>query len=133
MKAELMAANLCAKEVIWVRTLLSELGFPQQEPTVILEDNQSCIDVSAHNVFHSRAKHIDVRYHYLREKIEAGEIKLQFCPTADMIADIGTKAFPRQRFTELRSKVVMSLEAFRSLGPQAKEALCPDGSFSTHI
>ena len=65
-------------------------------------DNQSAIAVANNNKTRKRTKHIDVKYHYVREAIEFGEISTKFCPSDDNIADLFTKPLPRDRFATLR-------------------------------
>ena len=65
--------------------------------TMIYEDNQGCIALARNPVFHSRSKHIDIKLHFLREKIEEGVMKLEYKPTNEMIADGLTKALGRTK------------------------------------
>ncbi|KAK2456950.1 putative mitochondrial protein [Trifolium repens] len=66
-EAEYVAATSCVCHAIWLRNLLKELNFPQKEPTMIFVDNKSAIALAKNPVFHDRSKHIDTRYHYIRE------------------------------------------------------------------
>lgn len=68
-------------------------------------DNQSAIQLSKNPVFHDRSKHIETRYHYIRECIEEGRVQVEFIGTNEQLADILTKALGRDRFIELRSKI----------------------------
>ena len=94
-EAEYRAACFAACEAIWLRRLLGELSFPQAA-TTLLCDNQSCIAIAKNPIFHARTKHIEVQYHYVRERVLAGELLLQYVPTAENAADILTKAVPQQ-------------------------------------
>lgn len=80
-EAEYMAVASATKEAIWVNTLLDELKFPQPQRTLLLIDNQSAISLAKNAVFHSRTKHIAIRYHFIREIVEKGEIELKYMPT----------------------------------------------------
>ena len=71
--------------------LLSDLKVPQDHPTVLMKDNQGAICIAKNPVSHARTKHIDVRYHYIREALSEETIELKYCPTNEMIADIFTK------------------------------------------
>ena len=68
-------------------------------------DNEFAIALSKNPVFHDRSKHIDVRYHFIRECVEDGRVKTESIGTADQLADILTKALVRERFCELRSSI----------------------------
>ena len=79
---------------------MGELGLQIQGPTTIYEDNQSTIALARNPVHHGRAKHIDIKYHFIRDKVESKEIELEFMPTDDMVADVMTKALPRPAFAK---------------------------------
>ncbi|KAG2758559.1 hypothetical protein PC116_g31918 [Phytophthora cactorum] len=68
---------------------------------MIREDNQSCIKMTKNPVNHGRAKHIDIKYHHIRDEVKRGEVKLQYCETSVMLADIMTKALAGPRHTDL--------------------------------
>jgi hypothetical protein len=69
-EAEYIAASAAAREGVYLRHLLSDLGFEQQEPTIVYEDNTGAIALAENPVHHSRTKHIDIRFHYIRECVE---------------------------------------------------------------
>jgi len=101
-EAEYMALASAAQEAIWMRQLLTDLRNPPREPTRIFEDNQSAICLAKNPQFHGRAKHIGIRYHFIREQVEKGTVELQYCPTEEMVADMLTKGLSRERFIKLR-------------------------------
>ncbi len=74
---------------------------------VIWCDNTSALALASNLVFHDRTKHIEVDYHFIREKIVRGDISIQFISTDDQIADIFTKALPSPRFHRLSSKLLV--------------------------
>ena len=95
MEAEYVGATHAAKELIWFRRLIAEIFRPLLNPTVLHLDNQSAIALAnSKGQFHARTKHIDIRYHFIKFRVEDGSIILFYCPTEDMIADILTKAVP---------------------------------------
>jgi hypothetical protein len=104
-EAEYMAAFFAVQEAIYVRRLMRDLGF-EQRMTQIMEDNQGCIFLSENPVFHQRTKHIDVKYHFVRERVESGEVKLVYVTTTDQLADLLTKPLERVRFEALRKQVL---------------------------
>ena len=101
-EAEYMALCSTTCEALFLRALLLEFGF-KQPATAILEDNQSAINMSKSAMTQSRSKHIDVRFHFTREKLLSGEIFIKYCPTKDMIADILTKPLVTDRVRALTS------------------------------
>jgi hypothetical protein len=94
-----------AREVSWLRQLLSDLKCAQDEPTVVWEDNLQAIMLAADPLHHARNKHIDVRHHYIRDKVADGQVVLRHCPTGDMVADMLTKPLPRAIYTGLLRKL----------------------------
>ena len=101
-EAEYMALTHATKEAIWLRSLISELKTELRltEPTLIYEDNQSCIALAKNPVQHARTKHIDIQHHFIRDKVDSKEIELAYSPTDEMIADALTKALPHPRFSK---------------------------------
>jgi len=95
-ESEYMAVVEAAKEVLWLRQLLEELGFRQEEATTILDDNIGCIQLGTTAITLPRSKHIDVRHHFVREKVERGELELKFTKSVMNVADLMTKAIPTQ-------------------------------------
>lgn len=104
-EAEYISATLAVQESIWLRKLLVELSHPQDNATIIYEDNQGCIALSKNAAHHNRTKHIDIKYHFIREKIANNIIKLIYIPTNENIADLFTKGLNRLKFEELRQKL----------------------------
>jgi transposase InsO family protein len=101
-EAEYTAAYESCKEAIWLRSLLLNIGFPPSGPTTILCDNNAAISLSEDPSLHQRVKHIDIKYHALRERVHSKEIQLSYINTNDNIADLFTKALDRIKFTRLR-------------------------------
>ena len=102
-----MVLSSAAQESTWLRQLSEVLGKPPQGPTVVYEDNQATIAISKNPLFHSRAKHIDIRHHYVREQVSNAKIKLKYCPTLDMIADMLKKGLNKGQFIKLRQQTGM--------------------------
>ena len=76
--------------------------FFQEEPTIIKEDNQGAIALSKNPKYHPRTKHIDIKYHFIRDKIVKKELILDYCPTEEMLADLLTKPLGKTMFQTLR-------------------------------
>ena len=96
-EAEYIAAVEAGKEIIWMRTLLSEFGFTITSPSHLLIDNNSAVTVAKNPEHHGRMKHLDLRYHWLRDTVAAGHISPQHIPTTLQAADIFTKPLKRQK------------------------------------
>ena len=106
-EAEYRAAFTATVECVWLRRLMADLGVGQQSATTtIFTDSQSALAVARNPVFHARTKHIEVHYHYVRERLSAGEISLVYVPTQDNLADLFTKALPHLRSSKLFRKAL---------------------------
>jgi hypothetical protein len=94
-EAEYIAATHAVKECIWLRRLIGEI-FPRLiTKTTLFCDNQAALRLAMDDNYHARTKHIDIRFHFIRQTVEDGSIDIIYCPTDDMTADILTKALPR--------------------------------------
>jgi hypothetical protein len=100
-EAEYVGLCNAAKEAVWLRNLLRDLGRGQyaggEHAMRIYSDNQGALRLTGDPEFHSRSKHIDVQYHYVRELKEAGVIDVEYVPTTEMTADCLTKPLKRAR------------------------------------
>ena len=110
-EAEYMALASTFQEAIWMRKLLRSLNLEPAEnashPTVVYEDNQSAICMSKNQQSHGQSKHIDIKYHFVREKVSEGSIELRYCTTENMLADMFTKGLSGPKFKKLRNLIGM--------------------------
>ena len=90
-EAEYIAVALCACQCVWLKRVLEKLGVEEKTGTVIMFDNNSTIQLSKNPVFHGKSKHIDVRFHFLRDLVNDGVVEMSYCNSQDQIADIMTK------------------------------------------
>ena len=104
-EAEYIALSDAAREAMYVKRFLHELGTTISGPITFHEDNQVAKRM-AEEIATKRSKHIDIRYHHVRELCSSGEIKLIDCRTDDMLADILTKALPKERYLVLRDRLL---------------------------
>eukprot|EP00253_Pinus_taeda_P010077 PITA_10077 len=104
-EAEYIAASMASCEAIWLRKLFSELFGFTLDTTVILCDNQSKIRLSENPIFHDRSKHIDIRYHYIRDMVQRRAIRLQHIGTDEQIANILTKPLGKVKFLTFREQL----------------------------
>ena len=86
-----MAQSQAVKEAVWLRSLLNELGLGSNGPTTIFTDSQGAMALAKNPEHHQRSKHIDIRYHFIREQVAEGCIELIYVPTMEMAADQLTK------------------------------------------
>ena len=99
-EAEYMSLSECTKEIMWLRQLLGELHFKQPHATTIYEDNAGCIKLANNEIILSRSKHIDIKHHFLREKILKRVINPVYVSTHVNTADIMTKGLSVVKFQE---------------------------------
>lgn len=104
-EAEFVAAAYGACQAVWMMNILEEIGSKQEEGMVMFCDNSSTIKLSKNPVLHGRSKHIHVRFHFLRELVNDGAIKLEYCSTQDQLADVMTKAVKLEVFEKLRDRM----------------------------
>ena len=104
-EAEYVAAAAAASQGVWLNRLIGELEAKEQPKFLLMVDNKSAIALCKNPVHHGRSKHIDTKFHYTRERIEAGEMDVDHVRTEEQLADILTKALGRTKFVELRQKV----------------------------
>ncbi|KAK1434246.1 hypothetical protein QVD17_11166 [Tagetes erecta] len=104
-EAEFMAATAGACQALWLRGLLAEVTGEKKQTVKLLVDNSSAIALMKNPVFHGRSKHIDTRYHFIRECVERNKIKVEHVSGELQKADILTKALPRIKFAEMRELI----------------------------
>jgi hypothetical protein len=97
-EAEYVATTTVACQVVWMRRILNELLYEKNCATQIICDNKSAIALSKNHVFRKQSKHIDTRYHFIREIVTGKEIFVQFCRSEEQFADIFTKSLGNELF-----------------------------------
>ena len=101
-EAEYQGLAAAVEEATFLRSILCEMGYQQRQATRIGEDNQSCIKLANNPVMHKRSKHIDTKYHFIREKVEDNAVELVYTPTDQLAADLLTKALPQVKVEQHR-------------------------------
>jgi hypothetical protein len=104
-EAETVAICLCAQELVFLRSVLQELGYSQTEPTVLFCDNTGAIAFTKDGANHSKMKHISLRQHYVRDLVSDEQVKPVYVPTDLNLADIFTKALGPVKFQGFRKKL----------------------------
>ena len=106
-EAEYIAAGSCCTQLLWMKNMLKDYGFPQSTFDLYC-DNTSAIQIAKNPVQHTKTKHIDLRYHFIRDLVEKTTLALLYIPTEKQLADIFTKALDVIRFTDLRMSIGVS-------------------------
>jgi hypothetical protein len=104
-EAEYVAAASAACQGVWLRRLLASLTGVEAEQVTLKVDNESAIALIKNPVHHDRTKHIDIKYHYIRDCVENGSTVVEHVRTGDQLADILTKPLGRVKFLELRDRI----------------------------
>lgn len=107
-EAEYVSLGVAVKEALWLRMLLKDFNVDVSEPVTIREDNQACISIAEEDKPTKRLKHVDVRFHFVREEIQRRTIQLEYVASEDQLADIMTKGLPRPQYEKLRSLLGLS-------------------------
>ncbi|KAK1437640.1 hypothetical protein QVD17_03434 [Tagetes erecta] len=111
-EAEYISASGATCQALWLRRILEDLGYNIDKATVIYCDNKSAINLSKNPVTDGRTRHIDIKYHFIREMIGKGLINLRFCRTHEQVADVLTKSLSREKFVHFRHNLgVMEFES----------------------
>ncbi|GJY76783.1 hypothetical protein Tco_0481899 [Tanacetum coccineum] len=118
-EAEYVSLSACCTQVIWMRTQLLDYGFCYNK-IPMYRDSKSAIAISCNPVQHSCTKHINIRYHFIKEHVEKGTIKLYFVGTEYQLANLFTKALPRERFQYLVHRIGMRCLTLTELERLAK-------------
>ncbi|GJU70192.1 copia protein [Tanacetum coccineum] len=103
-EAEYVSLSACCAQVIWMRTQLLDYGYKYNRIPMYC-DSKSAIAISCNPVQHSKTKHIDIRYHFIKEHVEKGTVELYFVGTEYQLADLFTKALPKERFEYLVHRI----------------------------
>ena len=120
-EAEYIALASAVQESLWLQQLVTDLKKEEVKSMVMYEDNQSAISMTKNPQFHGRAKHIDIKYHFVREQVGSGKLELKYCKTNDMIADMMTKGLSGEQFEKLR---LMAGMAPMTEHPESSEKEC---------
>ena len=104
-EAEYMASKIVAQEAIWLQKLLARLFGQNPGSTMIHYDNHNCIHLSMNLVFHDKTKHIEIRYHHIRDMVEKDAVELQYVLPDDQTIDILTKPLLKTKFEYFRRRL----------------------------
>lgn len=105
-EAEYIALSEVVKELLWVSMTLKELNIKRSGPMKVYIDNQAAKKLAENAVNHERSKHIDIRYHFLRQVVASGQVQLYYVDTKENVSDLLTKATSRKVFSTLVDRLV---------------------------
>ena len=114
-EAEYVAMAHGLKELLWTYQTLLTIGVNIALPMHIMEDNQACIMIADNPVSQRKTRHMDIRFHFIRDYINDGTVTVKYCPTREMLADIMTKIMHKPTFERLRGKIIS--DVFEYLTP----------------
>ena len=120
-EAEYRALSDATSEIIWLNNMLRDLHIPQPDPPELYGDNLSSIYLAANPVLHTRSKHFQTHYHFVRERVALGSLIVKHVPSHQQLADIFTKSLPYNAFISLRYKLGVDLPPTPSLQGSIKE------------
>ncbi|GJY06760.1 retrovirus-related pol polyprotein from transposon TNT 1-94 [Tanacetum coccineum] len=123
-EAEYVSLSACCAQVIWMRTQLLDYGYKYNR-ILMYCDSKSAIAISCNPVQHSKTKHIDIRYHFIKEHVEKGTVELYFVRTEYQLADLFTKALPKEHFEYLVHRIVIIMAQQQHAADVHLDELCP--------
>ena len=107
-ESEYRALANAAAELTWLQSLFGELGIYLSAPPTLWCDNVGATYLTANPIFHARTKHVEVDFHFVRDKVAQKDLQVQFISSKDQLANILTKGLPSTRFQMLRSKLTVA-------------------------
>lgn len=124
-KAEYRSLANCVSELLWIKQLLNEVKMPMTKVPIIWCDNSSTVSVSENPTHHTKMKHVEIDHHFVREKILAGCLQVNFVPSTEQIADVLTKPITPKQFSNFRRalRVLTTKEFCNSKDKQAEGML----------
>ena len=108
-ESEYRALAIASAKLCWVRSLLKDLGIYLPDPRILWCDNVSALAIASNPVFHTRTKHIEVDFHFIRERVLRKDLVVKFVSTMDQLADIFTKSLSTRRFLKLRRYLTVTV------------------------
>lgn len=107
-EAEYRSLAISCAELLWIQYLLQELHIPLSSPPTLWCDNLGATFLASNPMFHARTKHVEIDYHFVRERVVSKELSVRFLCSKDQLADIMTKPLPTSRFQFLTSKLIVT-------------------------
>ena len=112
-EAEYKALANATAEIIWVQSILKELGMKNTKAPCLWCDNLGATYLSANPVFHARTKHIEIDFHFVRERVAQKLLEVRFIPTGDQVADGFTKPFQSRQLQAFKNNLNLDMLRLR--------------------
>ena len=119
-ESEYCALATTAAELCWIRQVLKDIGIYLSFALKLWCDNVSALAIASNPVFHARTKHVEVDFHFVREKVLRKDLQVRYIATGDQLADIFTKSLSSSRFLYLRSKTMVSIDPLVLRGDESR-------------
>jgi hypothetical protein len=97
-EAEYIPLSMTVREAVWIRNILNELFKHEMDLNTIHFNNQSCLNISENPLFHDKSKHIEIKYHYIRDMVQRKTVHVQYLSTREKIANLFTKPLSKTKF-----------------------------------
>ena len=97
------------RQIIWLRQLMKDIGHPCEKGVILKIDYQCALRLTKNPGFHKRSKHVDIQYHFIRERYENDEIDVVYVATADQLADCFTKTLGKSNFNKIRDHICLMI------------------------
>ena len=94
------------KQLLWIKQIFEKCGVKINKPILVHEDNEACIAVATNPMSQKRTRHIDIKHHFIRDYVSDETIKIVWCPTSEMLADIMTEALTGSALKTERPKIL---------------------------
>ena len=104
-EAEYITLSVEVREVVWLHKLLTDLFNHEMDLTTIHCDNESCVNISENLVFHDKSKHIEIKYHYIKDVVQIKIVHMQYLSTHEQIANIFTKPLSKTNFNHFHERL----------------------------
>ena len=108
--AEYVALASGLKQLLWISQIIEECEIKVNYPCQVHEDNEGCIAIANNPMAQKRTRHMEIRYHFIRDYVNDGKIKISHCPTTRMLADMLTKALPGPALTQQRARIMSDIK-----------------------
>ena len=115
-EAEYRALAAATSELIWISSLLREIGFPLTSPPRLFRDNIGATYLTASPIFHTRSRHLEIEFHFVRDLVSQRKLEVCYISSEDQVADLFTKSLSKGKFLKHRDKLLVRSPPIRLKG-----------------